>query len=81
VHVHLNHAEQAVLQQVDTVKSGGFQNLMRKLNQQLDRTGTLALDAEDLERIPRYAFGYKSGGWQARLMAVFARHLGHDLRR
>lgn len=81
MHIHLTPEEQAVLTQPDTNTSGGFQGLIRKLNAQLDATGTLELDSSDLEKIRRYAFSYRSGGWQGRLLAIFGRTLGPNLQR
>jgi hypothetical protein len=65
---------------------GGFQNLIRKLRTQVGHYGvrtwaSITLYPEDLERIPRYAFDYKGGGWQARLIAIFGRTLGPKLGR
>lgn len=44
-------------------------------------TGQLNLSADDLEKLPRYAFDYGNGGWESRLVAVFGRHLGAKLGR
>lgn len=62
--------------------SGGFQNLLRQLRRKLVRaTGQLDLDRYDLERIPRYAFDYRNGGWEDRLISIFSRTLGPHLGR
>ena len=63
-----------------TKGDGGFQSLMVSLQKKLDKTsGKLSLSAEDMEKIPRYAFEYKNGGWQNRLMTIFSRTLGSGL--
>ena len=62
-----------------TEKDGGFQNLLQgSLNRQ---TGALSLTDEHKEKIPRYAFDYKNGGWEHRLIGVFSRTLGKNLGR
>lgn len=83
MHIHLTLAEQHVLMDThgEGVRKGGFQSLMKKLRSNLDATGALQLDEFDLERIPRYAFKYKGGGWQDRLLVIFSRTLGPDLAR
>jgi hypothetical protein len=56
--------------------------LLVGLQEKLNRTsGELALDDDDLDRIPRYAFHYGNGGWESRLLAIFERHLGAGLGR
>lgn len=69
-------------QDPDSAKDGGFQGFWVRLQQQY-REGTQEqlLTDRDLEDIPRYAFDYKQGGWEARLITVFARHLGPKLGR
>jgi len=63
-------------------KRGGWQQLIVTLQEKLDRaSGSLVLDAKDLERIPRYAFDYKNGGWENYLKSVFHRTLGPNLGR
>ena len=65
-----------------TKSDGGFQSLMVRLQTRIDRaTGTIQLTVSDLRRIPRYAFKYKNGGWEDRLIRAFGRTLGHDLGR
>ncbi len=77
--INLNRHEQAALRSSYTFGSGGFQSLLRKLNNQLDAaTGRLILEAADAERVLRYALGYGNGGWEARLTSVFGRHLSFD---
>jgi hypothetical protein len=82
VRINLNHSEAEVLLGVDqaTRSNGGFQSLLCKLQDQLDR-GTLeiTLSDSDLERIHRYAFDYGNGGWEGVLMSVFQRTLGRRL--
>lgn len=82
VDVTLNHEEMQELlnQDPDTEKDGGWQGLLVGLQKRTNKTtGHLTLTAPDLEQIQRYAFHYKRGGWQARLLAVFGRTLGPRL--
>jgi hypothetical protein len=94
--IDLSAPEHAELLRGDGAKGGGgFQNLLRKLRSQVTHhhyAGTsdtvkfpvgcrIVLKEEDLERIPRYAFDYKGGGWQGRLIAIFGRTLGPNLGR
>ena len=70
------------IQDPSTQSDGGFQNLMISLQDSLDRkTGDIVLSADHLERIPRYAFDYRNGGWQNRLVNIFGRSLGTNLGR
>jgi hypothetical protein len=65
-----------------TASDGGYQSLLVSLQQRVDRsTGKLTLTADDLRRIPMYAFDYGNGGWEARLIAAFGRVLGPRLGR
>jgi hypothetical protein len=65
-----------------TKDDGGYQDLMVGLQQKVNRaTLELVLDDRDLERIPRYAFDYRHGGWQKRLQHIFGRTLGPTLGR
>ncbi len=69
-------------QDPSTKGRGGWQRLIVGLQQKVNRgTRELALDANDLERIPRYAFDYRRGGWQGRLVRIFCRTLGPTLGR
>lgn len=79
--IPLSSDERAELFREDGAQTGGgFQNLIRKLRAQT--TGSvLTLYLADLERIPRYAFDYRGGGWQLRLQAIFQRTLGPNLGR
>ena len=61
-------------EQIEAVKEGntdgegGFQNLIGSLQDSLDEEeGTLTLDEEQQERIPRYARDYGQGGWENQL--------------
>ncbi|GHV22856.1 hypothetical protein AGMMS49959_14440 [Planctomycetales bacterium] len=77
----LNADEESSLLQVPA-GNGGFQSLIKKLQKQFDpQTKELILQDCDLEKIPRYAFDHKGGGWQSRLKMIFERHLGHNLGR
>ena len=81
--IQLNEEEATELLQQDPESSGrgGFQSLLVKLQRQLDRnTNELELHDSDLERIPRYAFEYRNGGWQSRLIKIFRRTLGSQLK-
>lgn len=82
--VFLNPDEIKVLsrQEPSTQSDGGFQSLMVELQKKVDSaTGAIDLNEQDLERIPRYAFDYRNGGWQGRLTTIFARTLGSQLGR
>jgi hypothetical protein len=82
--VTLNSSEIAVLDRQDlmTERDGGFQKLLVDLQYSLDRkTRALALSDEHEEKIPRYAFDYKNGGWEDRLKRIFSRTLGPNLGR
>jgi hypothetical protein len=79
--ITLNSIEQEVLFRSNK-GTGGFQNLIRRLRRKLNRqTGEIDLSAKDLEQIPRYAFDYKNGGWEQRLIEIFRRNLGSNLGR
>jgi len=45
------------------------------------QSGALPLTDEHEEKIPRYAFDYKNGGWEDRLKSIFFRTLGQNLGR
>ena len=82
--ITLNQTEidRLLTQNPDTEKDGGFQGLLVGLQKKLNPiTGDLTLDVSELERIPRYAFDYKQGGWENTLKAIFSRHLGEKLGR
>jgi len=46
---------------------GGFQSLLRSLQQGVDPSGVLILTPDVVERIARYVHGYGRGGFQGRL--------------
>ena len=82
--ITLNPSEIAVLDRQDpmTERDGGFQKLLVDLQYSLNRkTGALALTDDHEEKIPRYAFDYKNGGWEDRLKGIFSRTLGPNLGR
>lgn len=60
-------------QDPSTAGDGGYQALLVKLQGQVDpETNELSLDDTDAERIRRYGKQYGDGGWQSRLLRVFA---------
>ncbi|HCC00929.1 MAG TPA: aspartyl-tRNA synthetase [Ruminococcaceae bacterium] len=80
----LNHIEMSelLIQNPDTKKDGGFQSLLVSLQERLNKTtGAITLEDTDLERIAKYAFDYKNGGWEDRLKSIFQRTLGPKLGR
>jgi len=82
--VVLTSAEIAELfiQPAHTEKDGGFQSLLVGMQGKIDRsTGKISLSVEELDRIPRYAFDYRNGGWENRLITIFRRTLGPKLGR
>lgn len=82
--VTLNQDEIQILDRQDPVteKDGGFQGLLVDLQSSLNRrTGELLLTDDHEEKIPRYAFDYKNGGWEDRLKSIFSRTLGTSLGR
>lgn len=54
------------------VGQGGFQNLLRDLQDQLGTGSQLVLTPDLIERIVRYVQGYGQGGFQGRLDTVLA---------
>ena len=82
--VNLNASEIEFLdrQSPSTSQDGGFQSLLVRLQEKIDRgTGALPLTQKDIERIGRYAFDYGNGGWESRLTGAFGRTLGPSLGR
>jgi hypothetical protein len=82
--IMLTPSEIEILDRQDpkTENDGGFQQLLVELQGLLNRsTGALALSDEHEEKIPRYAFDYKNGGWEGRLKDIFSRTLGNNLGR
>jgi len=80
----LNQDEIILLYRQDprTENDGGWQKLLIKLQQKFNRDNSeITLDDDVLEKIPRYAFDYKNGGWEDRLKGIFSRHLGNNLGR
>lgn len=80
--VFLNESEIAELdrQRPETKARGGWQSLIVTLAQSIDRSaGRLDLSPTMVDRIRRYAFQYRNGGWQARLRRIFGRTLGPNL--
>jgi hypothetical protein len=77
-----NEIDEIDKQDPSTAKDGGFQGLMVSLQKRINRsTGQLHLTADDLRRIPMYAFDYRNGGWEDRLKRAFGRSLGPKLGR
>ena len=72
--------ESLLRQDPDGRKNGGFQNLLVGFQDRLNKsTGHITLTEHDIDQIRRYAFEYKTGGFQNRLATIFARHLGAQL--
>jgi hypothetical protein len=77
----LNAAEVAELDR-PVAGVGGFQTFLRQLQRRLNHaTREIKLGDDDIATIAHYAFDYKQGGWQERLLAVFGRVLGPQLGR
>ena len=72
-------AQELELLRKPVVGGGGFQNPMRSLRQRAAVSRRVTLNADDLERIQRYAFEYGDGGFEGRLRGIFERHLGPKL--
>ena len=82
--VVLNTVELDILFKQDpaTAGKGGFQGFLVYLQEKCDRTtGKILLSVDDLEKISHYAFDFKNGGWQNRLLSIFERSLGSNLGR
>jgi hypothetical protein len=82
--VTLNKDEMEILFQQDpsTKSEGGWQSLLVTLQECTDRTtGQCEIATTVLPRIAKYAFDYGNGGWETRLMGIFARTLGPKLGR
>lgn len=63
-----------------TGNDGGWQSLLVRLNNRLNRTtGEITLSAQELEKMRRYAFQHGNGAWHGHLITVFGRSLGSDL--
>lgn len=76
--VVLNVAEREILNR-GIEGRGGYQSLLEELQGGVQPDGTITLNDEQLERIPRYAFEYGNGGWEDRLTGIFGRTLGPRL--
>lgn len=75
----LNNTEEKLLLEPNK-GSDWFQSLFNKLRSNFtSQIMQLVLDDDVLEKIPRYAFKYKQGGWQKKLISIFGRHLGQQL--
>ncbi|MDE3021823.1 MAG: aspartyl-tRNA synthetase [Pseudomonadota bacterium] len=75
-----NEMEALFKQAPQTKGDGGWQSLLVKLQRKCNAvTGEIELDLTLLERIRRYAFDYKEGGWENYLKQIFSRTLGNDL--
>lgn len=73
--IRLNQQEISELMQ-EQAGRGGFQTLMRTLQNNVNlNNGSVILNRYNLERIMRYAFNYKNGGWQIKLRKIFGRTL------
>jgi hypothetical protein len=78
----LNDSELELLRRQDptTEQDGGYQQLLVTLQGEVeDDTNRIFLTRPVRARIRRYAFHYRQGGWQDRLVAMFSRHLGPHL--
>ncbi len=84
MNIMLNSAEVDVLFRQDPAAAGkgGFQDFLIRLQRKCDRTtGEILLSEDDVKLIAKYAFDYKGGGWQGRLLSIFERSLGPNLGR
>ena len=83
VHIFtLNDTELELLCRQDpaTEGDGGYQQLLVTLQGEVEEgTNRVFLTRPVRARIRRYAFHYRQGGWQDRLVAIFSRHLGPEL--
>lgn len=78
----LNDAELELLRRQDpsTERDGGYQQLLITLQGEVEEgTNRIFLTRPIRARIRRYAFQYRQGGWQDRLVGIFSRHLGPNL--
>lgn len=71
--------EELGVQDPETRGDGGFQSLMVTL-QGIAEGSTMRLPRDLVPRIQKYAFGYGNGGWENRLVRIFGRHFGPDLK-
>lgn len=80
--VTLNETELEILyrQKPSEKKKGGWQSLLVTLQELTNEaTGEITIPPIILEKISRYAFDYKQGGWEDRLKGIFERTLGPRL--
>ena len=62
--------------------AGGFQTFIKRLQTQVNHaTATIKLTDDDVSEIQHYAFDYRQGGFQERLLFIFSRVLGPKLGR
>jgi hypothetical protein len=70
---HMKPEELAELD-IEVVGSGGFQSLIKRLQDSVDRTtNTISISDADLEKIRNYTEGYGEGGFQGRMKRAFGR--------
>jgi hypothetical protein len=68
------------IQDPDSRGDGGFQSLMVTLQDITNESTFEMLLPENLiPRLRKYAFQFKNGGWEDRIIAIFSRHLGPNL--
>jgi hypothetical protein len=61
---------------------GGFQSLIKRLQSQVNpATHEVRLTDTDVDELQHYAFDFKQGGFQDRLVMIFGRVLGPKLGR
>lgn len=80
--ITLNEVEREILYRQDPSqkKKGGWQSLLVTLQELTNEaTGEIILPPIIMEKISRYAFDYKQGGWEDRLKGIFERTLGPRL--
>lgn len=78
INLNLNQGELSTLfsQPPETKSNGGFQALLVKLQTKVNQlSGTIVLSDHDIERIFRYTWKYRNGGWQNMLCNIFGRTL------
>ncbi|TGK12935.1 hypothetical protein EHO98_19305 [Leptospira stimsonii] len=53
-------------------RNGGFQSLLVSLQEKYKpHASSIDLNAQEIERIRRYAKKYRNGGWQDQLQTIF----------
>tara|TARA_B110000914_G_C15389992_1_gene411973 strand:- start:11 stop:310 length:300 start_codon:yes stop_codon:yes gene_type:complete len=68
IEVHVDGDE---LSSANTQGEGGYQSLIKDMQNRVDDEDGIELDADDIERILRYAYCYGNGGWEGQLSAIF----------